>query len=164
MSQAPEEPHVSPWFVPCFDTGCLLPVKLTFNILFCCPFGVMSIPCSCSYWLKVIVRKCLYQTAREDIAIRKGFPAKCLRIKAKVRLCRLAQRYQLQLVSVKSILAAADELGGSTKQVQSVSFCTSLHQQSKIPKCPLAAGTLTSQCHSRLVCILFLQQLYAPSH
>ena len=31
--------------------------------------------------------------------------------------CRLAQHYQLQLVSAKTILAAADELGGSTKQV-----------------------------------------------
>ena len=32
-------------------------------------------------------------------------------------MCRLAQHYQLQLVSAKTILAAANELGGPTKQV-----------------------------------------------
>ena len=35
--------------------------------------------------------------------------------------CRLAKHYQLQIVTARTILAAAEELGGTIKQVRSLS-------------------------------------------
>lgn len=134
--------------MPCLDTGYLL-LNLTFQIFF--RFDVMS----SNYWLTETTRQCLYQIAHERVAACTGFPARCLHVTPRICLCRLAHHYQLQLFSVKSVLAAADELGGSTKQVQSVSLyslCTSnqvfqnaLLQQGHRPA-SLIQGSFASLC------------------
>jgi hypothetical protein len=63
--------------------------------------------------------------------------------------CRLAQHYQLQLVSAKTILAAADELGGSTKQVvDSRQLCANLNSV-----CAVCNGSQLDALVNLVLCI-----------
>lgn len=62
---------------------------------------------------------------------------------------RLAQHYQLQLVSAKTILAAADELGGSTKQVGGP--CQLYASPSRV--CAVCTGSQLDALVNLVVCI-----------